>query len=553
MNISRTTTRLLLAALAVAAVTLLVHWPAVHGGFLRWDDDAYLNLARGHPPLSLATIRWAVTMTRPYYHPLTWLSHATDCAVWGPNPIGHHAVSLVWHALNSGLVVIFIWLLTGAAGRCTTAERWTLAVSLGLIFGIHPVQVESVAWIAERKTLLYAAFSLATMCAYLQGNTGAPSRRWTAATLICYAAALGAKPLAVSLPAVLLALDIYPLQRLAKVGWLGLLREKLVMIILAFGSVVVSFVAQAGEGTVMAWADHGAVERGLVAARAIVFYLWKLVWPAWLSPFYPLGDDIRLGQREFVMSLVLFGALTVAAVAPWHRTRVPAACWLAYLALVVPASGLVQVGGQAAADHYLYLPMLAPLVALGCGVVWLARAGGRIGRVAGVTLVGCWLIYLGLRTRQQIPAWRNDVTLWQAVVAYYPTSSVPNWRLAMALTQAGRFEEARLPAERAAGLDPEFSLARSALGLIYLKTGRPENAINELRAALQLEPSLPGAQYNLACAYSRVGKFAEAYETLHRLREQNAPYVQRGRTDRELENLRRQPEYADRLKAIWGE
>ena len=209
MNIQRSTRMILVPALAlmVMAITVWVQWPCVHGGFLNWDDDLYLEEVARHPQLSWQTITWAFSTTVPfYYHPLTFLSHVADHQLWGTDPWRHHLTSLLLHGLNAGLVLLFVWLLLENVGA-SVGERVALACGVALVFGLHPLQVEAVAWLAERKTVLCAFFSLMSLCAYLQMTRRLSSRGWWWATTLLFTAALLAKPMAMSLPLVMLILD----------------------------------------------------------------------------------------------------------------------------------------------------------------------------------------------------------------------------------------------------------------------------------------------------------------------------------------------------------
>ena len=240
LGASRSTRMVLILALAVAAITICAHWGCVHGGFLNWDDDLYLEEVAWHPQLSWQTITWAFSAAVPfYYHPLTFLSHVADHQLWGADPCGHHLTNLLLHGLNSGLVALFVWLLMENVSA-SFGERLALACGVALVFGLHPLQVEPVAWLAERKTLLCGFFSLLSLCAYLQMTRRPSSCRWRWATTLLFAAALLAKPMAMSLPLVMLALDFCPLRRHEITpavgfacrrtgGWLRLMREKLLL------------------------------------------------------------------------------------------------------------------------------------------------------------------------------------------------------------------------------------------------------------------------------------------------------------------------------------
>lgn len=524
----------LTCAALVALLAALAFWPCVGNGFTHWDDDIYLEGAARHG------VGWALTTTHVYYHPLTWLSHMLDLKLWGRNPAAHHAVNVGLHAINAGLVVALAWLLT--------RQLW-LAAWVGVVFAIHPLQVESVAWIAERKNVLCAMFSLLALILYVRG-------RWWP-MVAAYAAALLSKPMAVPLPLVMMAMDYFPGGRR---DW-KVLTEKWLLLLLAAVITALAFHGQIGTGALRTH-ELSPVERLFVAARSLVFYLWKIIWPAWLSPFYPLGEDLRLAQAEFIVPVFVCAAITALA------ARVPAwrAAWISYVALVLPVSGLFQTGGQAVADRFAYLAMIPVLLVVGSvGLKWR-----RLGPVA---LAG-FAVWLAARAQQQIPVWHDDATLWQAVVKHYPQSRVAYRLLTDALIEQRRFVEALPVAEHAArvandetermllGRDfgaitewfieqrdfaaaaraargavelmPDNPAARSALGLALLKSGRYAEAVEQLR-----DVRLPAARYNLACAQARLGRLDDARAALDEAVALEPRFAEWAARDPELAALRR--------------
>jgi protein O-mannosyl-transferase len=593
---------ILVLALAVATITICVHWPCVHNGFLNWDDDVYREVMAQHPQLTWQTVAWAFSTTVPfYYHPLAFLSHVVDYQLWGNQPAGHHLTSLLLHGLNSGLIVLLVWLLLENAGT-STGERLTLAVAVALAFGVHPLQVEPVAWVAERKTVLCAFFSLLCLCAYLRdvrvdasGGCAAPRthRRWRWATAALFVAALLAKPSAMTLPFVMLAMDFCPLRRHETIGWRRLWQEKILLIGLGAVDLILTVIGQAAVGGVTTLHAQSLQERCLIAARGFIFYLWKLVWPSWLCPFYPLGGDISFHHAEFFLPVLL--VILISALSVWLRKRAPGllAAWCIYLVLLVPVSGLIQVGSQSVADRFAYLPMLAPLLALGWGGVWLWRCVRAPGRIILLALACGELAFFVVSTRQQIPVWHDSETLWRFVLGHFPRSGVAREHLAMALAEQGRFEEALPQAQESLAEIPDYpaarntledvysklisarieqrqfaqarpyarqllalnatnSSARALLGLIDLKTQRIADSIQELQEALQLNPDLPAARYNLACAYSRAGRYAEACDALQILFSTQPQFAQLAARDSEFSGLRADTAHRERFQALLG-
>jgi hypothetical protein len=549
-----------LAAVAIAFLTILVHWPAVYNGFVHWDDPLYLGNVSQLRHISFPALKWIATAFLPlYYHPLTWLSHLLDFQLWGWNPAGHHASSVLLHGVNAGLVFLFVWMLTGAVGNLSASTRLAMTAGVAVTFGIHPLQVEPVAWVAERKTVLCGLFSLLCLCAYLRAvadvqasEPAAPRRRWWWVMTALFLAALLSKPMAVSLPVVMLALDFFPLRRQTRWRWWALVKEKWVLFTCCLALGVATIISQARAGSVTNLAGFSAIARCVVAARNIIFYVWKLIWPAWLSPYYPLEGEIPLGAPEFVFSVI--GVISVTALAFWQRRRAPAVwgAWCAYLALIAPVSGLMQAGGQGAGDRFMYLAMIPILLLVAAGCVWLWRHFSLLGRGALTGSLGCLLLFYGFQTRGQIGIWHDDETLWTAAVRYFPDSVLTNWKLSLAFTAQHQYEKALVYARKAARQNPTYGPMRATLGEVYLKTHQDRDALVELQEALRLKPDMRDAQYALACAYSRLNRLDDAYRALQELLAVEPSYARSATTDEELANLRDNPGFSARMRVLLG-
>jgi hypothetical protein len=552
VSMNRLRAPIALVALAAALITVWVYWPCTRNAFTFWDDDLYLREVEQHPRLTWPTLKWAFTATQPfYYQPLTWISLVLDHQLWGSNPAGPHAVSVLLHAVNAALVVALAWKLLGMLPRLSVNERRTLAMLVGLLFALHPIQVEAVAWYAERKTVLCATFALASLCAYVGYAQSSLRQRgwwWTAMTLGI--AAMLAKPMAVSLPFVMLVADFFPARRYATTTWRQLFIEKSPLLAASVLLSVITVVAQTIGGAVMELESLGFGARLLVAVRGVVFYLWKLIWPAWLSPYYPLGGELSLAQPEFWVPTAAFAVVT--AVLVWWRRRTPAlmAGWIAYLAWLLPVSGLFQSGAQAAADRFAYLAVVPVLLLAAGGGLWLWRRMSRFGRQTLTALIAVELVFLSVRSRQQIAVWRNEQTLWTEVLMHFPGSGVANLHYAAELASQRRFAEALPHAEIAVQVFPNTGLGHSTLGLIWLKLGEFTRAVKELREAIRWEPQLVAPRYNLACAYARLGEFAKACDTLQELARLDPQMVAFAARDSELTALRADPRYGERLHQL---
>ncbi len=492
------------AALAIFAGTIWLYWPSVHGGFLhRMDDDEYLRQSVRLNGLTWNAVKWAFTATAPYYHPLPRLSHVLDYQMWGKNATGHHATSVVMHAVNAVLVFGFLWTLLGAAGL-TTGVRLATARGVAVVFAIHPFQAESVAWMSGRTQLLCTTFGIGCLWAYVAG-----ARRWMVWGL--FVAALLCKPMAVSLPFVMLAIDYFPLRRHEQLGWGRLVREKAVL--MALGAVVaaVTMITESRSGGLLVPLETiSPTQRVCLMLQSLTFYPWRLVCPVHFVPFYPLPTTFSVGQWPVLVSMAGVGFVTGLVV--WYRRQMPAlvAGWGAYVVLILPVSGLTQTGLSAVALRYAYLAMLPLLLLTGGAVVWAWRRSATVARVGLAGLLACELCVFGLRTRSLIPVWHDDETLWRTVLAKFPDSTVANRAMLMFLLDGHRTTEALEFAQRYAEIEPRMCEAHNNLGFVLAMVKRLPEAVGEYEEALRIKPNYADAHNNLANALLDQGKVAEA-------------------------------------------
>ena len=542
-------------AVLAGAVGLVVFWPCVRNGLTHWDDTVYLDPIVALRGLSLDSVRWVWTRSAAvagYYHPVTWLSLLLDYQLWGLRPLPYHVTNLLLHVLNTMLVVVYGERLLRAVSSLVERERYAVALAVGIVFAIHPLQVESVAWIAERKTLLCAAFILASLYAQVKLAERPSGGGWWWAMNGWFVLALLSKPMAVPLPGIMLVIDWYPLRRHCSLGWWRLWKEKLLMFILSAWLAVGTFITQSRHGAIDAYADMGVVGRALVAARSLVFYIWKLVWPAWLSPFYPMNEVVSVRNVEFLAPMLVVMAVAVTAVTCRRRWPALGAAAMAYALFLAPVSGVIPLGGYAVADRYAYLAM-APVLMLAAGALALLwRRCDRLVRASLALVIGCQILFYAYAARGQIGVWWNDETIWREVWSHFPDEPLANSQLALALTGQSRFEEALPYATLAIELVPDSPEVYATAGTANLKLRRYDVAARELGEAVRRKPTLFAARYNLACAYARLGRLAEAYGVLQELLASQPEYASLAVRDGELAALREDPEYAGRFTALIG-
>jgi hypothetical protein len=432
------------AALAVSILTVVVYLPGLNNDFVNLDDHRYIYHNQNIHSFKFTNIAWMFTVFHASnWHPLAWISHALDYAVWGLNPTGHHLSSIILHGLNTFLVVIicFLFIDYGKKSKETTflqdnkegfsKTALTGAVLTGLFFGLHPLHVESVAWVSERKDVLCAFFYLLSILMYVQYVKSRTQRKKLYSfCILLFTLSLMSKPMAVSFPFVLIILDFYPLQRLSFKHALTkerlVLLEKVPFVLLSAISSILTIAAQRSGGGLKSLILHPFEDRILVALRALGFYLYKIFWPTGLVPLYPYPLEISFLNAQVIGSFTLVTAITVICILQWKTRRVFAATWTYYAVTLFPVLGLIQVGPQAAADRYMYLPSLGPfiLVALACVVLYeKVRAkisSPRLIKACGLflcLLITCTLSFL---TIQQIKIWKNSTILWKTEIEQFP-------------------------------------------------------------------------------------------------------------------------------------
>ena len=508
--------------IAVAVIGMLAFFPGLHGEFLDWDDRENFLHNPHYRGLGPAQLHWMVTSARTgHWIPLAWLTFALDWQLWGMNPYGYHLTTLLLHGLAAALLYLVARRLLAAARPRWPDGALTLgAVLAALLFAVHPLRAESVAWITERRDVLAGVFFLAATLVYLGRWTpdGAPrphERLRYLVALVLFAGALGSKVMTVTLPAVLLILDVYPLRRLGPGagGWLGrsarrVWVEKAPFVVLGAAAAVVAVAVNRAQGNLTSVSEMGIAERLAISAYSLVFYPWKTLAPLGLSPMYELPYPLVPGDWPFPAAALAVLAITIAAAALARRWPALLAAWLAYVVMALPVAGLVQNGFQIAADRYSYLPCLPWALLTGAALVMLMGPAERP-RLVPAAAVGAGLLALAAMTWQQTKIWRDTETLWLRALSVAP-SSVAHSNLGLTLARRGDTKGAIPHYHEAIRLRPVFAEAWNNLALAQAQQGDVAGAESSLREAVRLKPRFATAWSNLGMMRARQGRSGEA-------------------------------------------
>lgn len=473
--------------LALAAFALYV--PTLSHGVIDFDDATYTTHPMVASGLNAASVRWAFTTTTDCtWFPLTWLSHMLDVELFGQNYSGHHATSVLLHAINVSLLFLSLRALTGA--------RWRSAIVAALM-AAHPLNVETVSWIAERKGVLSATFVLAMLLAYTAYVRKASMSRF-AMVVIAFACAVMTKPAAVTVPALLLVLDYWPLQRRGRIIWL----EKIPLLFIAIGITVATMIAHAHCGAGNLAADISLGARMGNSLVSIPRYLIRVVYPLELSIYYPLPNHWPVGMVAAALSLVVVITALIALQARARPYLVVG--WFWFLIVIAPTLGVVQVALHAMADRYMYLPMVGLLMMLVWGVNDLAkRIGAGTGSVAAVAAIA--LLVLSLFTFYQQLFWRDTYGLFTHALSIDPDNSFAEFVVGTALSDHGDDVRAVECYEKAIALDARDPMFHYRYALSLGRLGNVDQAIAELQEALRLRPDWARAEEMLGRAYLMKG------------------------------------------------
>lgn len=535
---------LLLVVLVVSALPFL---PSLEGGFVNWDDDVNFTNNPDFRGLGWSNLRWMLTATlMGHWIPLTWLTFGANYAIGGLDPWGYHLVNVLGHAASAGVFFLLARrLLAAALGARGDAVDLGAALA-ALVFGVHPLRVESVAWITERRDILCTLFYLLAALAYLRGVEGGRllAGRWRLLALAAFAASLLSKAMSMTLPATLLLLDVYPLRRQG-LGWRRLLVEKIPFAVLAGLAALGALLSVTRGATWTGFEGYGPAARGAMSAYSFVFYPWTFLWPVGLSPLYELPARVNPLESRFLVPLIAVPAVTVALILLRRRWPGGLAAWLHSVIVLLPVSGFVHSGYQLAHDRYSYLSGLGLALLVGGLFAWTRRqrAGGRVGRPVMAALTAAAVLAvagLGVGAWHQSRVWHSSETLWRSAIdvdpecmlcwnnlghaflaqkrhgeaerlfakaaALRPDRPGPWNNLGTALALQQRYQEAEAPYVRAVELSGgEFRDAVSNLGRLYAVEGRYAEAIPLLRRANAMKPGAPDVVSSLRLSLKNHG------------------------------------------------
>jgi len=503
-----------LICLILSIAVVVVYWPVQIYSFILFDDGPYVfdnpSVKEG---LSLSGIAWAIKSAHASnWHPLTWLSHMLDVSLFGLNSGRHHMINVLIHIVNSMLLLLVLRRMTG--------KLWLSGFAAAL-FAVHPINVESVAWISERKNLLCTFFGFLTMLAYIRYAEHPNISRYLSVILF-FVLGLMAKPMLVTLPFLFLLLDYWPLDRIQRrqasenvqennliSETLRLFKEKIPLFVLSGASSIVTYLVQQSSGAVKSldvYPLNIRIENSLVSYAR---YLIKTIWPHNLSVIYPYPKSIPVW--EICGTLLLFVALSWLAIRTIRSYPFIAVGWFWYLGTLVPVIGLVQVGPQAMADRYAYIPAIGLFIAAAWGGYRICIQL-RLHKATIAVSAGVLLLIMTAISCYQVRHWKDSIRLFQHAVDVTSYNHIAHHNLALALGEMNRVDEAILQFEKALRIEPSFPTAHNNLGTILKKRGRLSEAMHHFSEALRLKPDYSGALYNLGNALAAEGRLNEAID-----------------------------------------
>ena len=506
-------THLLVISLLLAIGTFAAFRPVTGCRFVNYDDPRYLDVPQVHAGLTISGIKWAFTTTHASnWHPLTWISLMLDRSIYGSHPSGYHVTSLLFHIASAILLFLLLARITGSVWR---------SGFVAALFAIHPLHVESVAWVAERKDVLSTVLMMLALWAYVL-YTEKPTMTRRISAVSAFALGLMAKPMLVTLPFVLVLLDYWPLGRFKarkkNQPWVGfrLISEKLPFFILSGISCVITYVAQHRGGTTASLEQIPTYVRFENSLLSYVGYMWKTVWPAKLAFFYPYSTHVPALWKVFG-ALIILACISALAIRKAKSHPYLAVGWLWFLGTLVPVIGLVQVGNQAMPDRYTYVPLIGLFIMIAWGVADHVRLPtSALPALAAVIFIG-----LGMLTYRQAGVWHDSASLSRHAIAVTRGNYEAYCMLGVVLTDQGKPLEAIEQFAEAIKIKRDSPIIHTGMANALAHLEKYSAAAAEYRKAIRLQPDYPLAHYNLGMMLAGEGKLNEAIEHLSKVVEIN--------------------------------
>ncbi len=498
-----------LLLIALAVVTFSVYSQVGNNPFLNFDDDIYVtnnqHVAGG---ITASNIIWAFTAIEANnWHPVTWLSHISDVELFGMNPRGHHYTSVVLHTISALLVLLLFFRLTGAL--------WQSAF-VAAMFSLHPLHVESVAWVAERKDVLSAMFCFLTLIFYSEYV----SRKKTSLyiiSLLTFLLGLMSKSMLVTIPIIMLLLDYWPLNRYRYNDRQGLqqtlltlsthIKEKIPFFVFSLLSAFITIYAQYKGGAMASLTSFSFRLRSENALITYLKYIEKIIWPHDLAILYPFPSSIPAWQ--VICSLLILLTISITAIRNWREYPYIAAGWFWFLITLAPVIGIIQVGGQSMADRYTYIPATGLFIIVAWGASDLTKRLKHQESVLAL-LAAMALVTVTVLTWQQLDYWRDNISLFRHTLQVTTGNSVIHYNLGHTLHDKGDLDGAILEYKEALRINPNNTDAHFNLGLALQKKGNLDDSIREYRMTLQLKPDDTEAHFNLGLVFTKKGELDAA-------------------------------------------
>jgi len=540
-------------SLLSALVTFIVYLPALKNDFVTWDDNLYVYANEHIRFLNLDFIKWSLSNFQTgNWHPLTWISHALDYAVWGMNPAGHHLTSVLIHTLNTFLVTLLAVRLIeayranndhGDHGFSISSYTSVLLAGLvtGLLFGLHPLHVESVAWISERKDVLYSFFFLLALLEYIQyvselevsdpvhGAYGGVRGRYLSVFLL-FLLSIISKPMAITFPAILLILDWFPLNRLqTAIGRRRVVLEKISFFVTALVLTGTAFIAQKTAHAVAERLPIPLFAKIMNASKALIDYLMNMAWPVDLMPLYPhpYWENPVATSLQYSVPALTVVVISACCIILMKRQKMWLAVWTSYVLMLFPILGVIQLGAQGMADRYTYLPSVGPFLIIGIftGSIReriVAFEANKTLWATGIAAVSLIVVLLSSATIRQIHVWENGVTLWSHEIDMLNKKSSTNvfafWTayggIGYADMRNKEFESAIRNFSEVILIRPDDAGAYEQRGIAYARLGRLEAAIKDFSNAISITPYVSQLYYNRGTAFAKQGCFRQAVQDL---------------------------------------